>query len=340
MEKGSKGSALVVTAMVVLMAGLIGLSLLYSLQSATREKQEEQTAVKMHHLIHALSGYYQRYSRVPCPADPDTAAVNPPFGAERGSGVDGTAVGDCPLVAEEDGIVPFKTLGLNEDDIRDAWGRYFTYHVNQSSSWSAAEAAQYIAAYPSVKVIDLCRLKKIWVAPGGLHDNYYPQQALACCLDPAASIRIVNGSGADVTGLPSVTPDRFAPQKDPALPSSISHPIHCRTRPPSFSSAMAATAWALILAPAPIQDRLSAAHRRARSPMPPETQAIRSSSTCQGRNRRPVISTTSSCLKRCLPFMRKPAVTAAVIAVLLPVVLLCRRPRNREHQDLNGNPCP
>jgi len=213
-----------VTALVVLFAGLLGLSLLYSLQSSTREKQEERTAVKMHHLVNALSVYYQRYSRVPCPADPDTAAVNPPFGAERGSGVDGTAVGDCPLVAEEDGIVPFRTLGFSEEDIRDAWGRYFTYHVNQSSNWSAAEAEQYVAAFPNVKVIDLCRVRNIWVAPGGMRDNTSLQQALACCMDPAASIRIVNRNGADVTGLPPVTPDRFAPQEAPVLPSSINLP--------------------------------------------------------------------------------------------------------------------
>ena len=230
MDEGSKGSALVVVAIVLLIAGLAGIGLLYSVQSVTRETQEEQTAVKLRHVIRAFSVYYQRYSRVPCPANPNSTDVNPPFGTERGSGADGTAVGDCPLIPDEDGIVPFKTLGMAEDDAKDAWGRYFTYHVNQSSSWSAAEAGQYIAAYPNVKVSDLCRVKNIWVAPGGLDDNYYPKQALACCIDPAAGIRIVNGSGADVTGLPSVSTDRFAPQKDPA-PSSISLPYTLRNPP-------------------------------------------------------------------------------------------------------------
>lgn len=229
-EEVSKGSALIVAAIVILIVGFTGLGLLYSLQSVTRETQEEQTAVKMHRVTHALSVYYQRYARIPCPADPDTADVNPPFGTERGSGVDGTAVGDCPLVAEEDGIVPFKTLGLSEDDSRDAWGRYFTYHVNQSSSWSAVEAAQYIAANPSVRVIDLCRVKNVWVILGG---NYYPQQALACCMDPAALMQIKNSSGVDVTGLPSVALDRFAPLNAPALASSI-HPPYTLPASPAL----------------------------------------------------------------------------------------------------------
>ncbi|MEZ0259722.1 MAG: hypothetical protein ACAH80_01850 [Alphaproteobacteria bacterium] len=202
---GTKGSALVLTAIVILVAGLAGVGFLYSMRSTTRETQEEETIVKMNKVIHALSVYYQRYGRVPCPADPDTtpvAGVDPPYGAERGSGTSGTASGSCSTTTSlQDGIVPFKTIGLMEEDIKDAWGRYLTYHMNTLVSLSAADAASYLAANPNFKVHDLCRVKDVWVDRGcGTNCNWYPQQTMACCQKASNGLTITNSAGSDVTG--------------------------------------------------------------------------------------------------------------------------------------------
>ncbi|MBI4031965.1 MAG: hypothetical protein HY370_09845 [Proteobacteria bacterium] len=81
-----------------------------------------RTETKMERVQKALAAYSHRNYRIPCPADPSVNPAAAAFGDEKAS-CDATP-------AAQIGIVPFRTLGLTEFDVRDSWGNYFTYSVS------------------------------------------------------------------------------------------------------------------------------------------------------------------------------------------------------------------
>lgn len=68
-----------------------------------------------------LSSYAQAQNRIPCPAP----AKQDPKSLRFGEAPD-----ECAQTKEWTGVVPFKDLNLNERDVRDGWGNYFTYAVS------------------------------------------------------------------------------------------------------------------------------------------------------------------------------------------------------------------
>ncbi|MBU0800084.1 MAG: hypothetical protein KKA05_03690, partial [Alphaproteobacteria bacterium] len=57
----------------------------------------------------------------PCPADPAETPGDTDFGTERAA---------CTTTPNATGILPFRSLHLDDDAARDAWGRYFTYAIS------------------------------------------------------------------------------------------------------------------------------------------------------------------------------------------------------------------
>jgi hypothetical protein len=68
-----------------------------------------------------LASYVHRNRELPCPANPAEDPESRDFGTQRNN---------CNAAANTVGIVPFRTLNLDERDARDAWGRLFTYAVS------------------------------------------------------------------------------------------------------------------------------------------------------------------------------------------------------------------
>lgn len=105
-----------------------------------------ETRQKMNIIADYLSLYVQAHNRLPCPTHPvrqnvsdgaTTRAAH--FGEERqytGGAVNNmNRAGHCYNNQDEShGIVPFRTLGLEEEYAQDAWGRYFTYVVSPVSA--------------------------------------------------------------------------------------------------------------------------------------------------------------------------------------------------------------
>jgi len=122
-----KGVILMVIPIIMI---LLGLFIAYMTRSVNLPdfSKEQATQQRMDSVLNALSSYAQRFHRVPCPALPDAAGAEP-RGYEQGSGVNGTAIpaGNC---VNAQGIIPYNTLGLNEDEARDEWGRYMTYAIS------------------------------------------------------------------------------------------------------------------------------------------------------------------------------------------------------------------
>lgn len=141
------------------------------------------TTRNMDNIINVLSVYAQRNNRIPCPADPATSDTLQPFGAERGSGASGTSIPAACVI--DDGIVPYRTLGLSPDDILDAQGHYLTYHINPSFARNPT-ALNPVHAW--------CRGPS-WVQGG---TNLDPMRAEFCCSNiavPGKEIRIKDTNG-------------------------------------------------------------------------------------------------------------------------------------------------
>lgn len=94
--------------------------------------QEKGTYQKIEYVHRAISAYAQKYNRIPCPAEPNQAVAAEPFGTERGSGAAGQNIGACTTLARRQGIVPWRTLGLNYEDIKDNFGNLLTYRVSET----------------------------------------------------------------------------------------------------------------------------------------------------------------------------------------------------------------
>ena len=134
---------------------VLGLMLAMVTKIALPLMQQNRLAVtqqNMARIVSVLSVYAQRNNRIPCPADANAEDAAQPTGAEVGSGPDGAGVPavdntvGCAIgpperpIAFNEGIVPYRTLGLNPDDVVDAQGSYITYHVNANFSRNPASA--------------------------------------------------------------------------------------------------------------------------------------------------------------------------------------------------------
>ena len=184
--KRQSGFSLVETAIVVVVFGLLITAAISLFKPMTEEGKDVETQERLQKVADAISSYALRYNRIPCPANPDESDVSPPFGAERGSGAAGTDPGTC-TASEASGIVPFRTLGIPQDSVRDAWGHFITYHVSPAFSTST----------PVDNIHRNCRTSQ-WV-DGGTNEN--PDKARFCCAGistyaPSTDITVRDETGA------------------------------------------------------------------------------------------------------------------------------------------------
>jgi competence protein ComGC len=78
-----------------------------------------QSRLKIDRVLNAVSAYALQYNRVPCPADPN---VSQEENRGQGRGACGGALSY--------GIIPYRDLGLSQEDAQDAFGYYMTYVVS------------------------------------------------------------------------------------------------------------------------------------------------------------------------------------------------------------------
>lgn len=116
-----RGAALLVVAAVAVIAGVM-----MTLGIGAFKRQEPVdlrflTLTREEFLIDQLASYVHRTRELPCPAAPNGAPGTAALGTERAN---------CTTTADARGIIPFRTLNLDERYARDAWGRYFTYAIS------------------------------------------------------------------------------------------------------------------------------------------------------------------------------------------------------------------
>lgn len=115
----------VAIALVVL--GIIGLASFNAIGQAAKQRKSHLTATRMDNLLTVLGGYVRSHGRLPCPSAPETSDQR---GIERAA---------CYAGAAFKGIIPYKTLGLAEAEVRDGWGRFITYAITPALALSIME---------------------------------------------------------------------------------------------------------------------------------------------------------------------------------------------------------
>jgi prepilin-type N-terminal cleavage/methylation domain-containing protein len=125
-----RGFSLVELSVVILIIGIV-MTMGIGAWTANLENQalaataQRQTAIR-----DALAGYLRRNGRLPCPDNDFTA----PDGIENRT----TANDPTTACATRFGILPYVTLGLARDAVRDGWGNFFSYHVSNNANAPAA----------------------------------------------------------------------------------------------------------------------------------------------------------------------------------------------------------
>lgn len=135
------GFTLVELAFVLVIAGLLLSAAAAIAIPMIKETRMIATQAKLDRIAKAIDFYATQNYRVPCPAEPLLTTSSPPFGFERGSGANGDqvpsncgGVGSAAPPPSAFGIIPFKTLGIPVDWIRDSWGNYITYSISPAFS--------------------------------------------------------------------------------------------------------------------------------------------------------------------------------------------------------------
>jgi type II secretory pathway pseudopilin PulG len=158
------GFTLAEMAMVVAITGLLLGAAAAIASPMLRNARKIETDQKLANIARAIDYYAGQNYRVPCPASPDTKSIEPPWGFETGSGKAGNKMPvDCGVdPARWEGIVPFRTLNIPADWIRDAWGNYITYAISPAFSQDVSNSA--------IPVHRRCRTGD-WFTPAMLYEQ-------------------------------------------------------------------------------------------------------------------------------------------------------------------------
>ncbi len=137
------GSILIIVVAIVL---IVSVALTFGLgQLKTQDLFERslETQRKMDRIAVELANYVHQHNRLPCPYFPYLDGGNLAAGRFSNmrtvlSGTESLDPSGAPGVCDvgvfgfpDRGILPFRTLNLNEDDVKDSWGRFFIYGISE-----------------------------------------------------------------------------------------------------------------------------------------------------------------------------------------------------------------
>jgi prepilin-type N-terminal cleavage/methylation domain-containing protein len=118
-----KGFSLVEMTMVLLILGILGALFLPLTNAMLDNNRRKETTVKLEALEKAFTRFVITNRRLPCPANGALATGSANEGLELAAG------GACTVAALTNGVVPWRTLGLAQNDAIDAWGSLISYRV-------------------------------------------------------------------------------------------------------------------------------------------------------------------------------------------------------------------
>lgn len=121
-----RGFTLVEMAIVLLIIGL-SLGMVLNISTGMRDSQNRQLAkTKLATLDTALANFVAQNRRLPCPANGTIASGAANAGLETLN----VATGLCNPANQVNGVIPWVSLGLSEEDATDPWNARITYRVD------------------------------------------------------------------------------------------------------------------------------------------------------------------------------------------------------------------
>jgi hypothetical protein len=123
-------------------------------------RQTVSTQLKIDRALNALSNFAMINNRLPCPANP-TWGENARGRAENAS-----------CTGQSYGIIPYRDLGLSQEDAKDGFGFYMTYAMWGPASQSSGSAANKLNPVPS-KFCDTALISTLQVNDRGTNIPAY-----------------------------------------------------------------------------------------------------------------------------------------------------------------------
>lgn len=165
LKKTSSGFTLIELGMVLVVIGFV-IGPIFTYLTIQRDQESYRVTVERQKKIaNVLSNYSQTFGYLPCPSRPVTGI------GDGTSGLLGWPLTRCDNIAfptRRKGIVPYRVLGLTQEDVIDGYGNAFTYIVSQAANdirENNPDATTSVSV-PSVDVHTNCSLANPnWNAP-------------------------------------------------------------------------------------------------------------------------------------------------------------------------------
>lgn len=120
----SRGFTLVeIVVVLIIVSVLISMAAMMT-RGVVAAQKRSLTSTRLAAVDQALAQFVSQQKRLPCPADGTLTAGNANLGTEGNRSAGNGCTGN-----QQNGIVPFRALGLTETDALDGWGRRMTYRV-------------------------------------------------------------------------------------------------------------------------------------------------------------------------------------------------------------------